>query len=131
MPRPHDRFPLHTMICGASLVLAPLGGAYAACSDSPRPGLDWSGCMKLSKVLASYDLKGSSFVRADLTRSNFKDADLSGADFTKANLSRTILRGTNLKGAKLAGAFATRAYMDQAIFNNADLTKDGHILGKS
>lgn len=55
------------------------------------------------------DLKGLSFVRAnlngaDFTGANLSGSDLSNSDLSNANLNWTILKGANLKGADLRGA---------------------------
>lgn len=53
------------------------------------------------------DLRGASFVGANLTGVDFSDIDMSGADFTGANLTRVNLSRTNRAGA---------------IFSNANMT---------
>jgi uncharacterized protein YjbI with pentapeptide repeats len=55
------------------------------------------------------DLKGLSFVKAnlngaDFTGSNLSGADLSNSDLTSTNFNWTVLKGVNLKGANLRGA---------------------------
>jgi uncharacterized protein YjbI with pentapeptide repeats len=54
------------------------------------------------------DLKGLSFIQANLNSADFTGADLSGADLSNsdlgnANLNWTILKGANLNGANLKG----------------------------
>ena len=87
------------------ILLAGATPAWSYCSESPGPGMDWSGCRKMAKVLQDYDLTNGKFVQADLSRSNFQSATLLKADFSKANISHTILRRANLSQANLSGAF--------------------------
>src|SRR5258706_8670575 len=71
------------------LLLALFGSApaHADCTDSPGPGVDWSGdCEKRRLVLRCADLKNARLTGADIGRSDFGKAHLSGADLTRANL---------------------------------------------
>ena len=67
MPAQRRRSLAMTSALALAIAVAPFTAsspARADCNDSPRRGLDWSGCMKMSKVLANDDLRDSRFVRA-------------------------------------------------------------------
>jgi hypothetical protein len=54
-----------------SLVCSVPQDAHAACSDRPSPRVDWSGCMKINRIMTGYD-----FQSATLNRVNFSGSDL-------------------------------------------------------
>ena len=119
----------------ALAVLAP--EAFAACTDTAAPAVQWRRCLLdgvdlSSENVSGGDLRDASFKRADLTgaklaniqgrRAKFVSAsmggaDLSGADLVQADLTNADLSGANLKGANLRGA-----RLFQANMRNVDLT---------
>ena len=58
--------------------------ARAGCSDNPGPGVNWTGCAKERRMLASDDFTGSIFVKAALGASDFGGSRLAGAKFGEA-----------------------------------------------
>jgi uncharacterized protein YjbI with pentapeptide repeats len=114
---------LRGLIVGLLLAAAPIAPAHAGCRDTPARDVDWSGCIKHAKMLASRDLSGANFARTDLTRSNLTGVTLEGAKLMKATLNRTILRKANLTNADLSGAIGIRSYMDRAVMRGANLEK--------
>ena len=73
---------------------AGLRTGFAGCSDYPAPGVNWSGCSKVNRMMAGYDFRGANLENADLSRS-----DLTGANFINANLRKANFARTQLKGA--------------------------------
>src|SRR5262249_26294636 len=65
--------------------------------------------MKKATFLGNANLKGSSFVEADLTWANFTGCDLRGCDFRGANLANAAIQEsiidntTDFRGANLVG----------------------------
>jgi uncharacterized protein YjbI with pentapeptide repeats len=82
---------MRTLALAATLLLA-APGAYAACSDAPGAGVDWSGCRKQSLVIRKKNLQGASFEHATLIGLSFERSDLSRASFASAEVSRTSFR---------------------------------------
>jgi len=128
----------------ALAVLAP--EAYAACTDTPAPAVQWRRCLldgiDLSgENVSGGDLRDASFKRADLQGANLANVqgrrakfvstalagtDLSGAsliqaDFTNADLSGANLKGANLRGARLFQASLRGADLTDAVLDGADL----------
>jgi len=87
---------------------APRAG-FAGCSDYPAPGVNWSGCSKVNRMMAGYDFRGANLENADLSRS-----DLTGANFINANLRKANFARTQLKVAMLTGALLEKATLDRA-----------------
>lgn len=56
---------------------------------------------------ASFNLRGASFLNADLRKANLEAADLTEARFVDADLENTVLRGATLDQAELAAANLT------------------------
>ncbi|MGD9508383.1 MAG: pentapeptide repeat-containing protein [Geminicoccaceae bacterium] len=128
----------------ALAVLAP--EAYAACTDTPAPSVQWRRCLLDGIDLGDDDLSGgdlrdASFKRADLTGANLTNiqgrrakfvsatmggADLTGADlvqadFTNADLSGANLKSANLRGARLFQANLRGVDLTDAVLDGADL----------
>lgn len=95
----------------------------AACTDSPRVGVDWTGCDKRHLHLQNEDLSAAMLSEADLSRSDFLEARLRRVELSKANLSRTRFDDADLQGADLSKAHAYRAQ-----FRGADLSR-AHLDG--
>jgi len=87
--------------------------ASAACTDAPRPGVDWSDC-------------GFSFT--DLQDANVANSNLSGIDLSYAILFRTNLSGSDLRGADLSDAYLINADLGGADLTGADLS-DADLVG--
>jgi len=95
-----------------------------ACADPAAPGVNWSGCNKMSANLAGANLTGANLTGTNLTNANLSNADLSsanlffanltGATLTGANLSNTNLKIANLKNADLTGATGMPVGFDKA-----------------
>jgi uncharacterized protein YjbI with pentapeptide repeats len=145
----------------AGLALMGAEPAAAECSDPGRPGVDWRHCFFDEQNLAGLDLTGanlrdSSFVRADLTRTKLADingygakflsakmagvvldkARLTAADFTKADLTGASFKDTDLRQAilfraTLKGADLSGAQMRETELSNADFTGATWIDGKT
>ena len=101
--------------------------AFAACSDPPAPGVDWSGCDKSGEDLPIADLSNADLSGADLSNinligANLTNADLTNPDLTDADLSNVDLTDANLTDADLIGTFLSIANFSNANFSNADLT---------
>lgn len=94
-------------------------------------GKDFEGEKLQNKVLEGVTMMGSSFVRSDLTKSNFMDAALMGANFSgtclfEANMTRASCMGAYFNGAdmrkiKLRDAALMGAYLREATCTDADL----------
>ena len=67
--------------------------AYAGCTDTPAPGVNWKRC--------------------SLDNRNFQNADLSGADLRSAFFARSDFTGSNLTGID-----GRRTKFVTAVFNN-------------
>ena len=124
------------------------GQAQAACTDPPAPGVNWQRCSMDGLNLTEVDLEGarvraSSFLRADLTGSNFAGVEgfqskfitvkahgvnfdgaaLSQADFTKADLTGASFKEADLRNARLYRAILKGADMTGARLEGADITR--------
>lgn len=100
----------------------PASTVEAACTDSPAPGVVWTRCLLNERDLRGVALKdavlrGSSFIRADLS-----GADLSGADGRNAKFVSARLETTRFAGADLKESDFTSADMTGADLRNADLS---------
>ncbi len=96
---------------------------WAACSDPPGAGVDWTACEKPLLVLRGVNLAGARLAGADLHGTDFQRANLSGADLTHASVDRARFSGADLSRAKLAQLNAYRANMAGAILVGVDMTK--------
>ena len=65
--------------------------ATADCDDDREPGMDWSGCRKMHKMLDEEDFTGSQFNSANLSSSNLKESDFTRASMIKIDLTRAKL----------------------------------------
>jgi uncharacterized protein YjbI with pentapeptide repeats len=100
---------------------APL--ARAACTDSPRAGVDWSKCQKGRLIMRGAELSSGSFKGTDFGRSDLSGAKLVGADLERAALDNARLVGADLSRAKLVKVNGYRANLSEARLVGADLTK--------
>src|SRR5512134_2496931 len=90
------------------------GSSAADCGDAPGPGVDWSGCLKLNRLMTGDDFRGAILRGANLTNSDLSGADLTGANLSGAILTRTLLVGANLQRADLTKAMLDRADLHEA-----------------
>ena len=75
--------------------------ASAGCFDKREPGMDWSGCKKMNKMLDDSIFKSAKLVKTNMTRSSatgaeFYKSDLSKAVGYRANFSNTVVKETNM-----------------------------------
>jgi uncharacterized protein YjbI with pentapeptide repeats len=75
----------------------------------------------------SQDLKGLSFVQANLNHADFTGANLSGADLDGADLSDANLNWSNLKGANLKGTNLKGAKMPDGRTHNDHLESANYL----
>ncbi len=85
-------------------------------------GTDQSGVNLGKRDLRGVDLRGTTFVEANLEKVLLSGADISGADLTRAKLVRVDLTGVSARGATLIKAKLTGAILRDADFTGADLT---------
>jgi len=115
--------------------------AFANCSASPEPGVDWTRCVMGDISYENVDLSGAKLVSARLGRSDFdhsnftnvkarnvnlvssslKQAIFDGADLQDADMTRADLGGASFKGARLLRTRFYRANLKGADFTGADL----------
>jgi uncharacterized protein YjbI with pentapeptide repeats len=151
------------MLLGFVLAFAALAGhpASAACTDPPRPNVNWERCYMEQRNFSASDLSGARLRDARFNRSNLDDSNLSAvdahrakfisasmsnivfdnahlteSDFTKADLhgasfARADLRRTRLFRANLRGANFFGARMTGADFLKADLSGATWVDGKT
>ena len=67
--------------------------AMADCDDKREPGVDWSGCNKMHKLLDDQDFTGSRFDGANLSLSKLDKSIFTRASLVKADLTRSSLDG--------------------------------------
>ena len=152
----------HIMV-GIAFSMAALvsGAAFGACTDPPRPNVNWERCYMEERNLSGVDLSGArlrdarfhrstldgsnlsavdahraKFISASMPKTTFDRARLTESDFTKANLqdaslAQTDLRRTRFFRANLRGADLTSARLTGADFLNADLSGVTWIDGKT
>ena len=105
------------------LATAVASQAWADCSDRRSPGMDWTGCQKINKLLGGSDYSGSRFDDATLTMSKLDDSIFKGASLVKANLTRVDATGSRFEGADLTKAAGYRAEFDEVSLLRSTLTK--------
>jgi uncharacterized protein YjbI with pentapeptide repeats len=97
--------------------------AYAACDDKRSPGMDWSGCKKMHKMLDGQDFSGSKFDNANLSLSNLDGSNFTGASLVKTDFSRASFNHSNFSEADLTKSVGYRAIFNNAIFSNTRMSK--------
>lgn len=107
----------------AGVFLSHAAPAGAACPDSPRAGVDWSGCDKRHLHLKGENLSAAILSGADLSRSDFLKATLRGSVLSGANLSRARFDSADLREANLSQAHAYRARFRAANLLGASLAE--------
>ena len=110
------------VLVGLALALA-APAVQAACTDTPKPGVDWLRCLLDNRQFVDVDLTGAVlregfFARSDLTRANF-----SGVDGRRAKFTDTVLVETRWTGARLIGTDFTKSNLAGASFRDADLRR--------
>ena len=70
-------------------------------------------------------MRGTKFIRANLTNSDLTGADLQGADLTDANLSGARLSGAILSGAQFGNVKLTNAIMIGVIMDDMQRRRAG------
>ena len=98
------------------------GPLEAGCQDSPRPGVDWTGCSRKLLMLSGDDLTGGHFNRTALTSSDFRKARLSDARLSEAELSYTRFEGADLARADLSKTMGWKANFTRANLEGANLS---------
>ena len=63
----------------------------ADCDDKSYPGMDWSGCKKMNKMLDNKNFSGSKFDKANLSSSKLDNSNFTGASLVKTDLTRASL----------------------------------------
>lgn len=101
------------------------------CSDSPKQGVNWSGCnlsgAKLNKVnlvaanLMNINLQTANLQSADLSLANLKYAQLHLTNLKFVNFTKANLTGANFIGADLSGAKFYQANLSYANFRDANI----------
>jgi len=105
------------------LAIVAVNPVQASCSDRRSPGMDWSGCKKISKLLGNSDFTGSRFDEAVLTLSKIDNSNFKNASLVKANLTRVDATGSRFENADLSKANGYRAVFDEVILKGSNLTK--------
>lgn len=116
---------------GGSLSRASLEGCNATQAkfiDTILARSKFDGSTLEGAAFQSCDCKDSSFVNAEMRRSNlsesdFRDADLRAAKLHESNLEGSDLRRCVMDGASLAGALLTNADLRWADLRDADVSK--------
>jgi uncharacterized protein YjbI with pentapeptide repeats/outer membrane protein assembly factor BamB len=91
-------------------------------TPGPTPGVDWSGCDLAHAGLASFDLTGDNFSRADLTDATFRLSTLIKVDLAGAKLVGTSFNSAIMTDANLAKATVTSDDFAYAGLTGANLT---------
>ena len=144
-----------------SITMFASGPAIGACTDPPRPEVNWERCYMEERNFSGVDLSGAllrdarfhrstldgsnlsvvrahraKFISASLPETTFDHAHLTESDFTKANLqdaslANADLRRTRFFRANLRGADLSNARLTGADFLNADLSGATWVDGKT
>ena len=127
---------LATLTALGATTLAPHPAA-AACTDPPRPGVDWKRCDFSERTFVNFDVSGGTlrdarFIRTQLPNANFSKvsahrakfitADLQNARFDGAKVTEVDFTKANLSGASFKDADLRRARLFRANLRGADLT---------
>lgn len=106
-----------------SLLASPwlAGSAEAACTEAPRPGVNWQRCNLNGIDFSGADLKGARLRDASFFRSNLEGTDFSGASAFRSKFVNAVLTGAKFEGTRLEGADFTKANLSDVSFKDADL----------
>jgi uncharacterized protein YjbI with pentapeptide repeats len=111
---------LLTLLLAAVMLSAP---AFAACTDTPAPGVDWQRCYHDKRHFKDVDLTGANLRGGFFARSDFSGADLSGIDGRRAKFVTTVMNHTRFDKARLIGTDFTTAELAGTSFREADLRR--------
>lgn len=100
---------MRSLLLACGLLAGWAAPAGAACSDAPRPKVDWLRCAMDGQNFAGADLadanlRDASFFRTDLTGASLARADGYRAKFVRAALAGAQLDGADLLHCDLSGA---------------------------
>lgn len=109
-----------TALSGVSLAAHP---AEAACTDPPRPGVDWTRCDFSERTFTNIDVSGGALRDARFIRTTFTGANLSGVNAHRAKFIAAVLPKARFDGAKVTEADFTKADLSGASFKGADLRR--------
>jgi uncharacterized protein YjbI with pentapeptide repeats len=97
--------------------------AQAACTDPPRPGVDWQRCYIEERNLNGVRLEGAELRDARFNRSDLGGAHLSGVSAHRAKFISTRLVGASFDAARVTEADFTKADLAGASFVDADMRR--------
>ena len=107
-------------LAGVMLAAAP-HPATAACTDPPRPAVDWRSCNFDKFELSNIDMSGAKLDRASFNRAVMKGTAFTGIDGARTRFLNADLRETSFAGASLRYTDFTDADLRDATFEGADL----------
>ena len=130
------RINVEYLISGLTACFLLISGSavYAGCDDDREPGMDWSGCKKMHKMLDDEDFTGSRFdstnltfsdlsksvfMRTSMIKADFTRAKLDGARFQKADLTKSEGYRASFVGAKFLDTRMTKTEFSRADFSRA------------
>jgi len=93
-----------------------------ACSQPPRPGINWSNCLMEGANLEGRNLSGAEMINMNLSQSNLSGAQLANANLSYSLLSVANLQGADMRSAKLIGASLRGTNLTDANLEGADLS---------
>jgi uncharacterized protein YjbI with pentapeptide repeats len=95
----------------------------ADCDDKRSPGMDWSGCKKMNKMLDNQNFSSSKFDNTNLSLSNLDNSNFTGASLVKTDLTRASLNQSIFSHADLTKSVGYRASFNGAVFLKTSMTK--------
>ena len=115
-------------ICLASfLAVMWTSSVEADCYDKRKPGMDWSGCKKINKLLDDSDFSGGRFDDAILSMSNLDASKFKGASLIKTDMTRVSARSSLFEDSDMTKSVGYRATFDRATLKNSILTKSEYF----
>ena len=111
---------LLTLLLAAVMLSAP---AFAACTDTPAPGVNWQRCYLDKRHFQDVDLTGANLRSAFFARTDFTGSNFSGIDGRRAKFGTAILNNVRFDEARLIGADFTTSELAGASFKGADLRR--------
>lgn len=97
--------------------------AHAACTDPPRPGVDWKRCDFSERTFANFDVSGGALRDARFVRTELPAANLTEVNAHRAKFITAVMPNARFDGAKLTEVDFTKADLSGASFKNADLRR--------
>ncbi len=104
-----------------ALMLSP--AAFAACTDTPAPGVNWQRCYLDQRHFQEADLPGANLRGAFLARTDFTGTNFTAIDGRRAKFVTAILNQAHFDKARLIGTDFTTAELAGATFREADLRR--------